>query len=161
MERIYKDKIKALWDNGESVERIIKQIPIEKNKVMREIIEMRKNGELLMADREKCNTKKSKVLMLYNSGEKNPYKIANEVGCAYTTVTSALAKAGIVRERPPHNYKERVKTDTTKLCENTQNIIEALKDGHPKSKIAKMYGVSRQWVFTVEQVYIKGIKRKV
>jgi DNA invertase Pin-like site-specific DNA recombinase len=160
MEELDKERLKELWDNGESVDSIVRQFPYEKRVVMKAIVEMRKNGELL----ERTEKKKSfeqKIVALYKSGVENPYEIAKEVGCAYTTVQKAFDRNHIKRKRPPHNYKERVATDITKLCETTQNIIEALKYGHPKSKIAQWYGVSRQWVHTVEKTYIKGIKRKL
>lgn len=159
MEELEKEKLKELWNNGESIDSIIRQFPYEKKVVMKTIVEMRKSGELLERTKKKKGFTQ-KIIALYESGVKNPYEIANEVGCDYSTVQKAFTRGNIKRKRPPHNYKERVATDTTKLCQTTQNIIRELKEGHAKSKIAQSYGVSRQWVYIVEQVYIKRIKRK-
>ena len=161
MEQIYKEQIKKLWDNGESIDRIIKLLPFEKKIVAKAIIEMRKNGELLMEDRNKNKTKKNKILRLYNSGVQNPYTIAEEVGCSLLSVKAVLYRAGIKRKRPSKNYKERKKSDVSTLKETTQKIISEIKTGKPKSQIAKMYGVSRQWVYAIEKTQIKGIKRKI
>ena len=149
-----KETIKNLWESGVSVQGIVQMLPYEEIITKKMIIKLKKDGVL------KRKSTKEKVVDSYNSGITNPYELAELYGVTKPRIDYILKAQGIKRQRPKKNYKERYKTDRDCLSEKTQNIISALEYGFTGNKIAKMYGVSTQWVYSVKKVHIKGIKRK-
>lgn len=153
--------IKNLWDSGETIQSIVQMLPYDEFTCKRMIKELKNSGVLIKRKKENKNTTKEKVVNAYISGTTNPYKLAEMYGRSVGTIENILCNAHLNRKRPNKNYKERQKTQTNELTEKTQNIIEALKDGHSAKKISQMYGVSKQWVYMIKKTYIKGIKRRL
>lgn len=86
-------------------------------------------------------TKSRKILALYSQGVKNPYVIAQKIGCPVTSVQSILCQNGIRRRRPKKNYK---KTEINIMAKAI--LFDILTTKKTISQIAREYGVSRQYV---------------
>lgn len=153
-------KIKTLWDNGESLDKIARQLGIKRYHALKAVKKMQESGKLDFKER-KCNKKKSvKALMLWESGMKNPYDIARELNTSKSAVYHLLRENNISIDRPRNNYIKRKRTNIESLSPKTKKILEEIKSGKSKIQIAIENGVSRQWVYSIESVHIKGEKRK-
>jgi intein-encoded DNA endonuclease-like protein len=159
MEEI-ENKIKSLWDNGESIEKIAKQLGIKRWHAVKKIKELRESGKINFIERNKNKKISSKILNLWNNGVTNPYEIAKIVNTSKNVVYKSLTENNIKIERPKKNYRVRGKTKIENLSYKTKMILKEIENGKSKIEIAKKYGVSRQWVYSIEKVHIKGIKRK-
>ena len=152
-----KELIKTLWESGQTISQIVQMLPYEEKVCNKMIITLKKQGVLSKANK---NSKKEKIVNAYNSGITNPYTLSEMYGVPKYTIDNIFSACGIKRQRPKKNYKERAKTSIDSLSEKTQNIIEALNDNIPAKKIAEMYDVRLQWIYSVKRVHIKGIKRR-
>ena len=153
------EKIKTLWDNGESIDKIARQLNQKRFHTIKKIKEMRENGILKACPRNTNKRISTKVLTLWENGVKNPYEIAEKLNTNKRQVYISLTAYGIKLGRPKRNYKERKKTNIDKLCTKTQMILIDINNGMSKIDIAKKHNVSRQWVYSIENVHIKGVKR--
>ena len=141
--------VEKMLDNGLAVESIMQLLPYEK-KVARKMI----LDEFPNANTNKLSTKEL-VLYAYENVTKNPYEIAEIYGFKVDRVKTILDGASLKRKRPEHNYKKRKPPQISRLCEKTQNILEALKDGYSPARVAQMYEVSRQHVYKIKAKYYK------
>jgi DNA-directed RNA polymerase specialized sigma subunit len=142
--------VSKMVESGKTLEAIIQLLPYDKKTAKKMIIS--EFPEML--GRKKTTTKEL-VLYAYNNITKNPYEIAELYDLNAERVKVILGSLNLNRERPSHNYKKRKKPDIYRLCEKTQNIVEALKDGYSPTKVAEMYEVSRQHVYNIKSKYYK------
>lgn len=159
MEEI-ENKIKSLWDNGESIEKIAKQLGIKRWHAVKKIKELRESGKINFIERNKNKKISSKILNLWNNGVTSPYEIAKILNTSKNVVYKSLTENNIKIERPKKNYRVREKTKIENLSYKTKMILKEIENGKSKIEIAKKYDVSRQWVYSIEKVHIKGVKRK-
>lgn len=142
--------VEKMLGNGVSVDTIAQLLPYDKKKAKKMIVETFPDK----LEKRKMSTKEI-VLYAYENLTKNPYEIAEVYGIKSARVKAILDGANLNRTRPPHNYKKRKPPQISRLCEKTQNILEALKDGYSPTRVAQMYEVSRQHVYNIKAKYYK------
>jgi DNA invertase Pin-like site-specific DNA recombinase len=145
-----KKQIISMWEAGCKIHEIVRTLPY-KERICRLMIKELKDSGDLNGNRPTAN---EIILSLYNEGHKNPYEIADISGYSIHTVNVTLNKAKLNRTRPSKNYKKRKKVEINTLCEKTQNILEALNDKISPRKIAIMYEVSVQHVYSLKNKYL-------
>lgn len=134
--------LKRQWEAGVPIKQIVKMMPYKQSRSLNYIWDLQKNGVL---QKRRRKNGQSLILDAYNNGMTNPYEISDVYGYKPETVKKYLRFVGVHRNRPPANWKQKEKSDKTK------EILECLEKGVKMSEIAKMYGVSRQWVFIVKR----------
>ena len=145
-----KNLIIALWENGTSVNSIVRMLDCKQYYAKQYIKELRDNGTLTKENRRKNATEI--VVNVFNKGETNPYKIAEITGYKVGTVRTLLNSAHI---SIPKGKRNRPPTKIYALLAFTQLIIEEIKSGEKFSQIAKNHNVSRQYVYKVKDKYVK------
>lgn len=136
-----KAKIISLWQSGMTLGQIRQLTPIEPRKFDLAVREMKRNGEF-PNDRKNAE---QKVVEAFQRGERNPYKIAEDLGITPNSVRAFLGW---------HKCRKGKKTRNWVHCERTNEIVKDLQEGAlSQAEIARKYGVSRQ--------YITKMKRKV
>jgi hypothetical protein len=143
--------VERLWASGKGVGEIARLLPYKEYIAKREIAELKKKGVLKgRSGKSQANTQ-AKVLQAYNDGITSPYEIAEMLDMNYRYVNIILSNAKLGRERPKRNYKQR------KVCENTQAIITALRNGKRVREVCAEFGVSTQYVYQVKNKFVKEI----
>ena len=140
--------VERLWARGKGVGEIARLLPYKEYIAKREIAELKKKGVLKgKSGKSQANTQ-AKVLQAYNDGITSPYEISEmfDIDCRYVNIILSNAKLG--RERPKRNYKQR------KVCENTQAIITALRNGNRVREVCAEFGVSTQYVYQVKNKFV-------
>lgn len=127
-------KIIELWNNRVSINRIIQLFPYEKRVIVKEINAMKADGRLNPENR--VPTKAGRIGEVYKQGKTNPHEIAEMFGVSVAQVQSALWECDIIRHRPPHNYLGK-----------REQILRELERGMPPLEVAKLHGVTRQYVY--------------
>lgn len=131
-----KKKIVALWQSGMSISQIKQLFPVKLQEYRDTIREMKANGEF--PTERKSTVQKIKEAI--ESGERNPYEIAETYGISYYTVRYYKSLLGIKTVKT-QNFKEYSK------CEKTKTIKSEIALGEKSlSQIAKDNNVSRQYV---------------
>lgn len=141
--------VERLWASGKGVGEIARLLPYKEYIAKREIAELKKKGVLKgRSGKSQANTQ-ARVLQAYNDGITSPYEIAELCGVSVGYIRKVLSQAKVKVGRPKHNYKQ------SKLCENTQAIITALKSGKRVREICDEFGVSKQYVHEVKNKFVK------
>jgi transposase len=141
--------VERLWASGKGVGEIARLLPYKEYIAKREIAELKRNGVLKgRSGKSRANTK-ARVLQAYNDGITSPYEIAEMFGVCYGYVNNILSGAIGGRKRPKRNYKQR------KVCETTQAIITALRNGKRVREICNEFGVSTQYVYQVKNRFVR------
>ena len=141
--------VERLWASGKGIGEIARLLPYKEYIAKREIQELKRNGVLKgKSGKSQANTQ-ARVLQAYNDGITSPYEIAEMLDMDYRYVNIILSSAKLGRERPKRNYKQR------KVCENTQAIITALRNGERVREICAEFGVSTQYVYQVKDKFVK------
>lgn len=141
--------VEKLWESGKGIGEIARLLPYKEYIARREIAELKKNGVLKgKSGKSQANTQ-AKVLQAYNDGITSPYEIAEMFNMDIRYVNIILSNAKLGRTRPKRNYKQR------KVCENTQAIIDRLKNGKRVREICAEFGVSTQYVYQVKDKFVK------
>lgn len=141
--------VERLWASGKGVGEIARLLPYKEYIAKREIAELKRNGVLKgKSGKSQANTQ-AKVLQAYNDGITSRYEIAEMVGVKPEYVNMILSNAKLGRKRPTRNYKQR------EVCENTQAIITALRNGKRVREICAEFGVSTQYVYQVKTKFVK------
>lgn len=134
-----KRQVVALWGNGVPIYQIVRMLPYSEKKAEGMLKELRDNGTL--PPREVKAEMVEKVCNAYRNGEHNPLKLAEMFGKARNTINRYLVIGGIKKGKAPHHWKPKPKGD------KAHAIIEELRKGEKtKYRIAKDYGVTRQYV---------------
>lgn len=129
----------TLWDNRVPIYQIIRMLPYPEKKATQMLKEMRTDGTL--KPRDDKPTMIDKVCNAYRNGEHNPYKLAEMFGKTHKTINQYLAMGGIKKGKAEHHWQPKPKGDKANV------IIEELRKGEKTQyRIAKEYGVSRQYV---------------
>lgn len=138
--------IKRMWDAGVSQEKIIQTMPMSRTAAIKVLKTLRYEGFLPPRKR-----KRGQVLVAeaYRSGITNPYELSEKYGYTIKTVAAYLRSEGIQRKRGKRSWKE------IDPSERTKKIRECLENGASMSEVARMFNVSRQWVFIVKERYLK------
>lgn len=129
-----KQKIIALWSNGMPMARIRQMVAVPAREFHAIVKEMRANGEFPT----EYKTTEQKVVEAFHRGERNPYKIAEEVGVTEQTVRQYLYQNGLRRGKKTRNWFH---------SERTNAIAEDLKEGAlSQVEIARKHQVTKQYV---------------
>ena len=146
--------VERLWASGKGVGEIARLLPYKEYIAKREIAELKKKGVLKgRSGKSRANTQE-RILQAINDGITSPYEIAELCGVCRRYVYNVLSQAKVKVGRPKHNYKQR------KLCENTQAIITALRNGKRVREICAEFGVSTQYVYEVKNKFVKENKNE-
>lgn len=146
--------VERLWASGKGVGEIARLLPYKEYIAKREIAELKKKGVLKGKSGKSQAITQARVLQAYNDGITSPYEIAESCGVCVGYVYNVLSQAKVKIQRPKRNYKQR------KLCENTQAIITALRNGKRVRKICTEFGVSTQYVYEVKNKFVKEQRLK-
>ena len=146
--------VERLWASGKGVGEIARLLPYKEYIAKREISELKKKGVLKGKSGKSQAITQARVLQAYNDGITSPYEIAESCGVCVGYVYNVLSQAKVKIQRPKRNYKQR------KLCENTQAIITALRNGKRVRKICTEFGVSTQYVYEVKNKFVKEQRLK-
>ena len=139
--------IKNQWEVGVSISKIVKTMPYQRATAFRKIWELQEKGVLPPRERKRG---RELVIDAYKSGMKNPYEIAETYGYAINSVRNWLSNAGLNRDRPKKNWK---KTDCNQnhYSDRTKEILEHLRGGMGVNRVARVFGVSKQWVSAIKK----------
>ena len=141
--------VERLWANGKGVGEIARLLPYKEYIAKREIAELKRNGVLKgRSGKSRVNTQE-RILQAINDGITSPYEIAELCGVCRRYVYNILSRAKVKIQRPKRNYKQR------KVCENTQAIITALRNGKRVREICAEFGVSTQYIYEVKNKFVK------
>lgn len=141
--------VERLWASGKTIGEIARLLPYKEYIAKREIAELKKKGVLQGKSGKSVENTKARVLQAYHDGITNPYEIAEMFEMDFHYVNTILGSAKLGRVRPKQNYKQR------KVCENTQTIVEALRNGKTVRQISTEFGVSTQYVYQVKDKFVK------
>lgn len=142
-----RELIIRLWNNRMSINKIVRMLPYKPTVAKQYVKEVKESSELKAENR--APTQREIVVTAYKNGMTNPHEIAEHFGYNFDTVQTFLARAKLNRKRPPKNYKQRTGVD------RTQQIITAINDGKSNAEIARQFGVTRQWVYTIRKKYVE------
>lgn len=147
--------IVRLWENGQTMEKIIRMLPCSNGKARAYILELQQNGTIKGRSGKTREKTLERVLQAYNGGISNPYEISQELNLAFSTVSIALHELGIRRKRPPHNYKKRKKFAICDLTERVKKVLCELAEGKGVRETARNNGISAQRVSTIKKEYLE------
>lgn len=147
-----KQIIKKLWNLGETIEMIIRLVPMKQTHCRALIKQMRESGELPPRGRARGKTDRE-VISAYESGITNKYDLAQMFDLTTAHILYILRHNGY-GGRPEHNHKTRRKNTPDELSERTQAIALAIQSGVKTGEICRQYGVTRQYVNLVKKKYL-------
>lgn len=135
--------VKRLWNEGESVENIIRLLPYSIGKARRYVRELRESGYLEGSVYRKGKKNIEKYIELYKSGM-SVKEIASMYGLKVGTIYCYLKinKNNLRDKRYGHGEK-------------TKEIINAIKIGKKQCEVVKEYGVSRQYVSALKKEIVE------
>lgn len=141
-----------LWENGESINSIIRLLPYKENVTRKEIAKLRQNGTLKGSSGKTKAKTWEKVLQAYNGGITSPYELSETFGLKVGTINTILSNSHLDRARPKHNYKPYP------LSAKTQLILQDIKQEIDVKDIIIRHNVSRQYVYKIKNKYL-GAKK--
>lgn len=141
-----RELIIKLWNNRMSINKIVRMLPYSPTVARQYIKEVKESGALKAENR--VPTQEQLCVMAWQNGMTNPHEIAETFDINYNCVQTYLKDAKLQRKRPSTNYKKR------NAPERRQQIIQALNDGKSNAEIARQFGVTRQWVYTIRKKYV-------
>lgn len=139
-----------LWNNRLSPEKIGKLLPYKVGTIRRTTRELLEDGTLNRANR--IQSKRDRIANMYLSGVTDIGELAEMFEVEISYVIQGLKHNNIEHQRNTV-YKKR--KPNARIDERTQAIIDELKNGKKQSKIAKQFGVSPQWVFSIKKRFLK------
>ena len=141
-----KRQVKALWESGVSLSKIYRMLPYSRYRAILNVNYLRKNGTLKPRANKSQEAKIKSIGEAWKNGTTDIKELSEMFGYSELTTKAYLSKSGVrQKKRPPHNYKKQ------ELNGKAKAIMGALKEGKPMTKVAKEFGVSRQYVFQLKE----------
>lgn len=137
-------QIITLWESGVSVNKIYQMLPYGRRKAISMVAALKSEG--VLKPRSKLEIAIKNVVYLWENETKDPHEIAKITGYTFKTTQRYLCLSGVRNGAyPTRQFKPK------QLNDKAQAIMEALKEGKPMTKVAKEFGVSRQYVFQLKE----------
>ena len=147
-----KKQILAMWEEGMSINAIVRLLPYKQYVAREKIKQLRESGYLQGDVHRKRAKTIERILTAYNEGNMCVKELSKMCGVSMTTIRKALANNGIRIKRAKTRQKGIIHK---KLCKRTADIVNALKNGKTMSQTANEFNVSKQYVHQVKTKILK------